>query len=228
MHARYYNPNLGRFLSADRVGGRPRLPQGWNRYAYAHGNPLKFVDPDGKDVVLAVRDNSGGGKYNYGHTAIRVVGSGYDKSYDYGRYGHVNIPPTTGDGVLRVWSSWNALAKDQARYGQLRTVIFKTTPAQDKAVMDFFQNQIDAGQRVRTVPNHADFKLTTDYNLFSNNCTTLSLQGLGEANKAVGPSIDNFSLFKDIWTPAGLEEKLEELFGQRLVMVTDTAQKPPQ
>jgi hypothetical protein len=120
------------------------------------------------------------------------------------------------------------LAKDQARYGQLRTVIFKTTPAQDKAVMDFFQNQIDAGQRVRTVPNHADFKLTTDYNLFSNNCTTLSLQGLGEANKAVGPSIDNFSLFKDIWTPAGLEEKLEELFGQRLVMVTDTAQKPPQ
>jgi RHS repeat-associated protein len=51
MHARYYNPNVARFLSVD--PGRdvdPKVPQAWNMYAYARGNPVKFVDPDGKAI----------------------------------------------------------------------------------------------------------------------------------------------------------------------------------
>ena len=54
MHARYYDPNKGRFLSVD-----PVLPisqamhslQRWNRYAYVSNNPLKNVDPDGREQV---------------------------------------------------------------------------------------------------------------------------------------------------------------------------------
>jgi RHS repeat-associated protein len=55
MHARYDNPYLGRFLSVDPSGtsGRPLAPQTWNRYAYARGNPLAFVDPNGRDVDVA-------------------------------------------------------------------------------------------------------------------------------------------------------------------------------
>ncbi|MGK2859512.1 MAG: RHS repeat-associated core domain-containing protein, partial [Thermoanaerobaculia bacterium] len=51
MHARYYNPNLGRFLSVDPVLQIKRAmadPQGWNRYAYVRNNPLSSVDRDGK------------------------------------------------------------------------------------------------------------------------------------------------------------------------------------
>jgi RHS repeat-associated protein len=53
MHARYYGPMMGRFLSVDpRSRYRPmKAPQQWNRYAYALGNPLKFLDPDGEVVV---------------------------------------------------------------------------------------------------------------------------------------------------------------------------------
>lgn len=56
MHARYYNANLARFLSVDPAGTRPRTPQGWNRFAYARGNPFNRVDPDGlTDVSILIR-----------------------------------------------------------------------------------------------------------------------------------------------------------------------------
>lgn len=52
MHARYYDPNLGRFLSVD-----PKYdedvqfrPQKWNRYSYAVNNPIRYVDPDGRGI----------------------------------------------------------------------------------------------------------------------------------------------------------------------------------
>lgn len=51
MHARYYSPNLGRFATVDPVGGDIGSSQRWNRYAYSLGNPMRFLDPDGKDEV---------------------------------------------------------------------------------------------------------------------------------------------------------------------------------
>lgn len=48
MQARYYDPALGRFLSADPVGFHESNPVSFNRYAYANNNPLKYVDPDGR------------------------------------------------------------------------------------------------------------------------------------------------------------------------------------
>jgi RHS repeat-associated protein len=53
MHARYCAPKLGRFLSPDPIGAGPNRPQGWNRYAYALDNPLKWVDPAGETVSFA-------------------------------------------------------------------------------------------------------------------------------------------------------------------------------
>jgi len=52
MHARYYSPNLGRFVSADPIGGKIGSSQSWNRYSYALNNPVIFVDPDGREVVV--------------------------------------------------------------------------------------------------------------------------------------------------------------------------------
>ena len=52
MHARYYSPNLGRFLSVDPVGGSVGSSQSWNRYSYVINNPLVFVDPSGETVYV--------------------------------------------------------------------------------------------------------------------------------------------------------------------------------
>jgi RHS repeat-associated protein len=58
MHARYYSPTGGRFLSPDPLLGKVRQPQSWNRYAYTLNNPLLIVDPSGQAPVL-VRDSLG-------------------------------------------------------------------------------------------------------------------------------------------------------------------------
>jgi RHS repeat-associated protein len=45
--ARYYNPELGRFISADLLISRPGDPQSFNRYAYSGNNPVNYTDPSG-------------------------------------------------------------------------------------------------------------------------------------------------------------------------------------
>ncbi len=46
-NARYYDPSLGRFLSADPTVQHPEDPQDLTRYSYARNNPLTYVDPSG-------------------------------------------------------------------------------------------------------------------------------------------------------------------------------------
>ena len=47
--ARYYNSRLGRFMTADPLGGDITGPQSLNRYAYVLNNPINAVDPLGLD-----------------------------------------------------------------------------------------------------------------------------------------------------------------------------------
>jgi len=54
MHARYYSPSVGRVFSADpnlSIAKAMPSPQRWNRYAYVSNNPLKLLDPDGREQV---------------------------------------------------------------------------------------------------------------------------------------------------------------------------------
>jgi RHS repeat-associated protein len=47
MGARYYNPQIGRFLAIDPKEADPSDLHSLNRYAYANNNPYRYVDPDG-------------------------------------------------------------------------------------------------------------------------------------------------------------------------------------
>jgi RHS repeat-associated protein len=51
MHARYYSPIVGRFLSVDPVEGKLGTSQNWNRYSYVLNNPMIYIDPNGLDVL---------------------------------------------------------------------------------------------------------------------------------------------------------------------------------
>ncbi len=54
MHARYYSPALGRFLSIDAHTGNPHTPASWNRYSYARNDPMRLIDPDGRAAREAI------------------------------------------------------------------------------------------------------------------------------------------------------------------------------
>jgi RHS repeat-associated protein len=49
--ARYYDPTIGRFISADTIVPNPANPQSLNRYTYCLNNPLKYSDPTGQDEI---------------------------------------------------------------------------------------------------------------------------------------------------------------------------------
>ena len=52
MGARYYDPEIGRFMGMDPAGVQAANPMSFNRYAYANNNPYKYVDPDGEAAIL--------------------------------------------------------------------------------------------------------------------------------------------------------------------------------
>ena len=58
MQARYYDPEIGRFLSTDPVTFSPDKPQQFNRYWYANGNPIGNIDPSGEASVTATFDTA--------------------------------------------------------------------------------------------------------------------------------------------------------------------------
>ena len=60
MQARYYDPVTARFLSNDPVWFTPGTPQMFNRYAYAHNDPINRIDPNGEDSFVVFRPAAGG------------------------------------------------------------------------------------------------------------------------------------------------------------------------
>ncbi len=52
MQQRYYDPNIGRFLSVDPVTAYEKPLTNFNAYAYANNNPYRFTDPDGRNPIL--------------------------------------------------------------------------------------------------------------------------------------------------------------------------------
>ena len=84
MQQRYYDPQVGRFLSVDPIASDMNSAWNFNRYNYAANSPYKFKDPDGRiietvwDVANVVMDVASlGGNLaagNYGGAAVDAGG----------------------------------------------------------------------------------------------------------------------------------------------------------
>jgi RHS repeat-associated protein len=78
--ARYYGSKIGRFTTVDPYldTSAARQSQRWNRYAYGLNNPLRNVDPDGRDSLdLAIGFGQGVGRVAVG--AATAFGTAIDR-----------------------------------------------------------------------------------------------------------------------------------------------------
>lgn len=62
FQARFYDPETGRFLSADPYLGDPATPPSLHRFLYAYGDPLRYTDPTGRMTVHYVEREALAGK----------------------------------------------------------------------------------------------------------------------------------------------------------------------
>jgi RHS repeat-associated protein len=129
--ARYYRANVGRFTTVDpELNVKDALvdPQRWNRYAYARNNPLKYVDPDGRDI--AVIENHATSGNPFGHTAVAITGQGVFSFGNSTKFG----------------SSLSDYVDDQASRRNTTIYIIKTTPEQDAAALKEALRQVEKGK----------------------------------------------------------------------------------
>ena len=74
-NARWYDAQLGRFVSADTIVPIPMNPQAFNRMAYVENNPIRNTDPSGHRICIdadctefePVKATGGGGSHSPGN-----------------------------------------------------------------------------------------------------------------------------------------------------------------
>jgi RHS repeat-associated protein len=103
-NARYYDPTIGRFISADTIIPNPADPQSLNRYSYVRNNPIRYSDPSGNTELNTPAIDGG---YCYGE-GPRGFGNYCTWQRRYAEEVNSMTPHKK-----RVWLAWNG---DPARY----------------------------------------------------------------------------------------------------------------
>ncbi len=128
--ARWYDPALGRFISADTLVPEPGDPQSLNRFSYVNNNPLRYTDPTGHYLLLedAAGDFSAFALYWTAQTGYRILsgGSHFRNYYEraYGNYYlsgmRTRLPPNPGGafGSSVIGSATNAFREVEGGYAR--------------------------------------------------------------------------------------------------------------
>jgi len=93
MNARYYDPQLGTFISPDSLVPDATSLADYNRYLYAHGNPMRYNDPSGHCIGQGQKgwDSAENGQcYFEAHNIADLGGLDYIQKYFGGGYKSVD------------------------------------------------------------------------------------------------------------------------------------------
>jgi RHS repeat-associated protein len=71
FNARHYDSDIAQFVSADTIIDGESSSQGWNRYTYTHGNPVKYGDPSGNIIYADMGDM---GETSFVTEALEAIG----------------------------------------------------------------------------------------------------------------------------------------------------------
>lgn len=119
MQQRYYDPQIGRFLSVDPIAASG--PRNFNRYSYAADNPYRFTDPDGRDCV------SRNGKTT---CSVPVTGSRIPKTISFATPQGVSGTLKTGSPANHVYDKRTPHQKEDGAVQ--RSMVNDPTPGKDE------------------------------------------------------------------------------------------------
>lgn len=112
LNSRYYDPVMGRFISADSINYLdPSSATGLNLYAYCGNNPVMYSDPSGKFPILISLLALGAAAYmTYG--AVKAHNTSKDLGYDGWKLaGYTTSGLIAGDYFV-VRDNWDTISKD--------------------------------------------------------------------------------------------------------------------
>ncbi|HLP96411.1 MAG TPA: DUF4329 domain-containing protein [Saprospiraceae bacterium] len=236
--ARWYDASLGRWWSVDPMGGKY---QPWSGYNYALGNPMKFVDPNGMEVVEN-GDNTtftGDDAVNQFARLKRLYGSDENAKED---KSEVNENSRTTEGPGDKFKSPDAAAKDwAATYNhesiadnkERSSAIYKIKDSKGNVLYAYTPAVTGAGasapdvettppgtQRIADIHSHAAYDVKYDNNNFS-------------PNDKIDNKFDNELGY--VVTPSGSIQKYDPKTGTITIVATNapsdlndpTAPQPP-
>ena len=192
MRARYYSPVMKRFINADIIAGAISNAITLNRFAYANGNPVSFVDPFG---LSAERGTSSKAKETENDWIMAVLVT--DFSLPIVGHSEIYFMNSYGEWLFTEYNT-NVSIKDFGIKGAKggAQVFYKTS---DVDVSDFYNKETgefikspkginyvvlegDFNKSVALAKSYYDNQNFGRYNLFFNNCADYTNELLDVAN----------------------------------------------
>jgi len=186
--ARYNASSMGRWTSPDAINltdERIFNPANTlNKYVYGGNNPLKYIDPDGRDITVFETDT---GREGHFWMVAYDQSNGHSAVMDFGPKNGSNLgteaAEVAGADVAGDVNYQSHMSADEMR--------------QDYSSLTIQTNPEDAEKAIQAMNafNSADPK----YNLYSENCTTVCRDILKKILKLDSTSIEPSSLWADIF-----------------------------
>jgi len=161
--ARYYSSAQGRFTSVDpsRKSVEPTDPQSWDRYSYTLGNPLKYIDPNGKwstEIHNRIIDKAFPGLTNSQREILKRASRQRDSlAMQTAQYAFVHAMSSPGQSPEEAKKAINKEIQDNERAAQQFQSAFQKTgqPGLSATAILEFGNALHTVTD-RTSPTHTD------------------------------------------------------------------------
>jgi RHS repeat-associated protein len=197
--ARYNSSSMGRWMSPDAINLTDERVQNpantLNKYVYGGNNPLKYVDPDGRDITVFYTNTGWQGHFwmvaydqNTGNSAVMNFGP-RDETLG-GRAETVTGIAVPGDTSF----SSHITSADELKQ-DFTSLTIQTNPEDTQKAIQAI-NSFNAG--------------SPDYKLYSQNCTTVCRDVLNKILKLDSTSIRPVSLWDEIykkWSNTALNQR---------------------